>query len=379
MDNTNTIIDDIDKINFVVSDIGEKINILNGAIVTGLSINEYVRGVEKKSGFYLKTNRQIAKKLISLGGNMYGFSASNVINNNENDAIRLTMNLNNISTGEMNNEEMAHFIVYGKFLYDDKGNLIDNEIEHPECVGQYPGSDTRIKIMSDDFPILQEVKKMKMDMINSVAALRIKAGEIIIVSKEIPPQLILAITTIASAAVVLFPGSGLPTAISAIRNLLSSITALLTRISQLLTILGPLNYLELLLENSGGFIDSVHNIMDMLYKPLVAIQVILGTIVAPVMALIPKIPGVDSPAEPIEVDLKASSTQILRGEEVTIETSASKGTWQYTYSWSSVPSGFNSSEKIIKVKPFYTTKYFVKVSDKNGNGSNMSSILIKVL
>lgn len=391
---TEGILKNIEKIETSVTDIGEKINSIAGIGIPKISFQDYTKGASKLAGAFLfKTPRQIAKKIITMGGNIGGTTISDKIKDFNNQVIsgqnlgatasQTLMALNEQLIAEQDTEMTAHWIVYGKFLYDDNGKLIDNEILYPECVGPDENEDPRINFMTDDFPILDQVKQMKDELVRSVKQLRIKVGEIKSVAKDIPSQLILAITALASA-VVIFPfGSGVPPAVSAVKNLLSSIQSLQTRVSQLLNLLKPLAYLEYLLsdEDAEKAIAVVDKIMKIIFVPIKAIEIMIETLVSPVMSLIPKVPGVDTDAEPIEAEdiTVKPSDKIDPGTEITLDVNPSKGSWQYNYMWTSTPSGFKSTDKTVKTIPPYTIKFHCKISDKT-DASNyiFKSVKIKV-
>jgi len=391
---TEGILKNIEKIEASVSDIGEKINSISGLSIPKISFQDFSKGTSIASGvFRFKTPRQIAKKMITMGGNIGGTSITDKIKDFNNQVIagadmgatasQTLMALNEQLIAEQDTEMTAHWIVYGKFLYDDNGKLVDNEILFPECVGPDQNEDPRINFMTNDFPIMDQVKQMKDELVRSVKQLRIKVGEIAAVSKDIPAQLILAITSLASA-VVIFPfGSGVPPAVTAVKNLLSSIQSLQTRVSQLLNLLKPLAYLEYLLDDDDAekAIAVVDKIMKIIFVPIKAIEIMIDTMVTPVMSIIPKIPGVDTEAEPIEAEdiVVKPSDKIEPGTEITLDINPSKGSWQYNYLWVSSPSGFKSTDKKVKVIPPYTMKYYCRVTDKaDANNYIMKSVKVKV-
>ncbi len=79
---------------------------------------------------------------------------------------------------------------------------------------------------------------------------------------------------------------------------------------------------------------------------------------------------------PLNVSITSSASTICSGEEVTLQSSAGGGNGVYTYSWSSTPSGFTSTQAQVNVNPTITTTYHLLVSD--GNQSVSSSITLTV-
>lgn len=61
--------------------------------------------------------------------------------------------------------------------------------------------------------------------------------------------------------------------------------------------------------------------------------------------------------------IAATDEEICLGEEVQLTAQGMGGSGTYTYSWTSDPAGFSSTEAVITVVPDVTTTYFVEVSD----------------
>lgn len=76
------------------------------------------------------------------------------------------------------------------------------------------------------------------------------------------------------------------------------------------------------------------------------------------------------------VDLMASSLSACAGEQVGLTALASGGTGNYTYSWTSVPSGMQSALQSIQVHPQVTTTYIVEVFD--GENLAYDTLVIQV-
>jgi hypothetical protein len=63
----------------------------------------------------------------------------------------------------------------------------------------------------------------------------------------------------------------------------------------------------------------------------------------------------------LNVNAGSSSTGICEGQSVQLDAEVSGGTGSYTYTWTSIPEGFTSSEKNPIVNPAFSSKYIVNV------------------
>jgi hypothetical protein len=66
---------------------------------------------------------------------------------------------------------------------------------------------------------------------------------------------------------------------------------------------------------------------------------------------------------PLGVDLSASPDEICRGDQSVLNAQGLGGTENYTYSWVSVPPGFNSDLSSVTVEPLTTTQYTITIND----------------
>lgn len=80
--------------------------------------------------------------------------------------------------------------------------------------------------------------------------------------------------------------------------------------------------------------------------------------------------------EPFVTAIEAEQTSLCYGESTVIAAIATGGNETYTYSWSSNPEGFTSTEQEISVTPLETTTYFVEITD--GTSTNTENIEITV-
>lgn len=383
MSQIETLIQNVDDLSNTVISIGEKINKLSVVKPPPLTFSEF----GGSGTFKFMTNRQVAKRLIMMGGSISGYNPSSGIYAGLNAttgpqgaafaAGTFGQSINKID------EDTAHLIVYGKFLYDTNGRLVDNEILYPDCYYK-KGEGGEVNNMDDDFPLMQSIKDIKNDLKLAVAGLRIKIGEIGQAFIDMQIQLVLAVTTLASAVTIMPPGSGLPTALSAIKAIPAALMAFQTRIMQILPLLPPLKYLNVLLgDKADSAIGSVNMMLILMKRPFDAMDTVLSLITA-LAGSTPPVPGVDGePTEPIVVAPSATMTTVKSGDNVEISANASKGSWQYTYEWTAQiqnqTSGVLSKEKTLKTKTIYTTKYIVKVTDKKEGTVKFGDITINVI
>ena len=74
----------------------------------------------------------------------------------------------------------------------------------------------------------------------------------------------------------------------------------------------------------------------------------------------------------------ASPTQVCAGDSAQLNVLANCGApGNYTYSWTSVPAGFSSTQQTPKVAPAVPTQYIVNVSD--GNNTRIDTVLVDVM
>jgi hypothetical protein len=79
---------------------------------------------------------------------------------------------------------------------------------------------------------------------------------------------------------------------------------------------------------------------------------------------------------PLGVFVSANPTLITSGQASQLNASASGGSGSYTYSWTSLPAGFTSTQQNPLVWPTETTQYFVTVSD--GSGTVQGDVTVTV-
>ncbi len=79
---------------------------------------------------------------------------------------------------------------------------------------------------------------------------------------------------------------------------------------------------------------------------------------------------------PLHVVVSVNDNEICSGESIQLQATASGGSGNYTYNWSSNPSGFTSNISNPTDNPVQSTIYYVTVSD--GNTSTIGSVQVTV-
>jgi hypothetical protein len=72
---------------------------------------------------------------------------------------------------------------------------------------------------------------------------------------------------------------------------------------------------------------------------------------------------INSTGSPLTVNVSAAQDSICPGESLQITSDVSGGSGNYTYLWTSNPSGFTSTDSSVTVTPFVTTTYYLNVFD----------------
>jgi hypothetical protein len=96
---------------------------------------------------------------------------------------------------------------------------------------------------------------------------------------------------------------------------------------------------------------------------------------------IPVFMVVDTNAIPdVTVQITADQDSVCSGVAVNLSSVVSGGEGEYTFSWTSIPSGLNSTEANVTVNPETTTTYYLQVNDISGkSGSAFYQVYVKPL
>ena len=81
---------------------------------------------------------------------------------------------------------------------------------------------------------------------------------------------------------------------------------------------------------------------------------------------------------PLAVSVTANPTTILLGASSQLTAAPSGGSGTYTYSWTSVPAGFTSTQQNPLVSPTVTTQYVVAVNDGSGSVQGNSTVTVTI-
>lgn len=179
-------------------------------------------------------------------------------------------------------EKSIHMVVYGKYLLDGNGVLVDNEIKFPDCVDKDRG-------MSITHPMFTEkIKNMMKDLKKSIRILNIKKIALKEAFVLAGKQIIAGVAAAISALTLLPFGAGLPTAIPALQSIVTAITTLMTSIMEILPILGPLVNIPLVI--ASGALTGIFAMVNGALILLIGILDLIATLkqlIGPIVKLIP--------------------------------------------------------------------------------------------
>jgi len=244
-------------------------------------------------------------------------------------------------------------------------------------------ADQIVAAYPNNHPTKTLITDKKKEVTNATKQLGIKGKEITDGITQLTTETIASFVTIGSSATILPPGAGVPTAFSAVQGLFASLKAFQTKLNQLEPVLEPLKNVEMLVPDDSPATSTINTALGTLnglisgvasvISPITQVQNVLGST---------SVPGVTSQPQAIKWDGNGiwgtktilTQTQVNAGGEdgkVWISCSPIKGTWKYTFWWSSDndPGIVNSNSKSINVWPTTTTKYTVRVQNDDGTGS----------
>lgn len=246
-------------------------------------------------------------------------------------------------------DEIAHYTVYGKLPTDPDPDTPDL-------------SKTAIK---DNHPMMENIKSMKSELKTTLAQLGQKTQEILAATKQLISDMIQAIITLASSAVVMPFGAGVPTGLSAVMSIFSSLQAYQTKLMQVIPLLKPLSNIAILLpeEKAEPLANTVNMALGAISSPLGLIDGLLDKL----SVIGGKVATAQEETKQIKVEI-TNSNPIVTPEtpETKLSAVATQGTWEYTYKWTSnKDTTFTSTEREITVSPTVTTIYTCEVKDTN--------------
>lgn len=277
--------------------------------------------------------------------------------------------------GQVMTPEAAHFIVYGKFKKDANGNLIDNEINDPDCVL------TEIA-MPDSHPTFKEIMLLVKKIARGLKLLGYKQGQLLDEVAQAGISIPASITAIAAAAVILPPGAGVPVAFSAFQSMVSTIMNLLSKISELdCEEIESLNYIPILIEA-----QKIDAIMGLINAQIIAINAVLDAIdgVTKIIPSVPSPPGQGgTPPDPLKVEVKILPDPPQLLNNVVLSATANGGSWEYTFNWKTTNDGYNTELSNTEQCTLYQLDQDIDikltVKDKKTGDKVVKTIPIRVL
>jgi hypothetical protein len=345
---------------------------------------------------FLMTKRQIAKRRILLAGGIInaagatvqitnfavnntinssaamGADTSNAVNPLDNYDVQFAANASRMIAQQIT-PEVAHFIVYGKFMRDEAGNLVDNEVLYPDCV-------LRELSMPDEHPTLSDIQLMINKVVKVIGKININLANMIDDIAQSMIAIPACITSIASAAAILPPGAGIPTAFAAFQGLMANIMNIVSKIGGVTEDIEILNNIPILVNP-----QKLDAILGLINGYLITINTTLDVIdgLTKIIPSVPTPPGVgNEPGEPIQVEASASPDTYNKYEtvNVTLSAKATKGSWEYKYRWETSNGKLVGTSKDVSfIGPNSSTKYKVTVTDKKDSANSaIATVLINV-
>ena len=227
-------------------------------------------------------------------------------------------------------EEDAQLFIYGKYYYKN-GVLFDDDKADPACVSK-PSDKNYIAPIDENHPMWQKVLSMIKDLEDSLLQLGIKLGEFIIAIPSTIATIIISLVAAVSSAVILPPGSGIPTALTAIKTMVSAIKQLQAKTAEILPLLAIIDVIGLLLPKSAqGIIAQVNTIFAAFLLIITGLSSILG--------MLGKVSSKSSNSEnkmnsiPLTVTPKADPANATQGQSVNLTANASGSDYNFTFVW----------------------------------------------
>lgn len=286
-------------------------------------------------------------------------------------------------------EEDAQLIVYGKLYYKD-GVLFDNDKEDPACVAM-PGDPDYHKPIDENHPLWKDIEQKIEDIKSAFKQLGTKLGEFTFLIPHTIQTIAVSIVSMASSIIIFPPGSGIPTAIAAVQNIITAIKQLQAKAAEFLPIIEIISYLLLLLPKwAQNIISTILN----LFKLIIGIITALTSIMSLLDIIIKLIERLRKKQKSIKMSVKAKANpdKIKKGETVILSAEATGGDYDYIYEWTDqegniiskdpnipdddgtreiTPEISVSMKNIIIPKPPFAS-YTCKVTDQKGSGTSVT-------
>ena len=275
-------------------------------------------------------------------------------------------------------EEDAQLYIYGKVYYEN-GVLFDKDKNDPNspCIAKPGDEDYQPPIDIKNHPLIQNIEKLIKDFKDGVKQFGVKLGEFLIAIPAAIAVIITSITALAAAVLILPPGAGLPTALTAVQTMIAAIKDLQAKIAAFLPYLDPIvDAIGLLLDKAGQVvIGGINTVFGVATKITGLISGIVGSLTAVTGIFNAK--KKESEEQKPAVETKANKNSVVYGDSVNLEATASGGDWKFSYQWTDSNGTVISSAAKATVTPTQSTTYTCKATDGTGTASQ-SSINITV-
>jgi hypothetical protein len=300
---------------------------------SGININPIVNKALLKIDEMLLPHEEIAKKLLIIRSELSG---------------------NKIT------EDLAELIIYG--TADDPDNN--------------RGESFSIKGIDKKNPIMEEVKDIIKTVKDNILQLGIKSAEFIKELIDATTQIITSIIALAASVVILPFGSGIPTAITAVKTMLAALRNLKYKAVEILPLLGIVDFIALILPEKAQFIIGWINIVIVGF---IAIMETIDVIINLMDKVTSSLDKADKKMKEMEFKVECSATpsSINKNETVRLNVSASGGDWNFTYKWLDQNDNVIGYTENISLPLPKTTRFKCIVTDGTGL-SKSDSIKVKV-
>jgi len=287
-------------------------------------------------------------------------------------------------------EERAQLIVYGKVFYKD-GKLYDKDYEgsawvwyknanyddsNIECVA-HPGEEDYMPPMDTKHPMFKDAKDLVKGLKEDLKQLAIKIAEFILALPEAIIQIVLALLSLISSIIIIPPGSGVPTALTAVQTVFRTIKALQEKVAELLPFLSVLKKLGIVLSKQAqAIISQIIAVITVILGIIGSLTSILGLLNKVVEAFKKLMKKKDE--QKLEVDPRASDTNLEPGESTKLDAYPSGGSWDYDYQWTDDQGNVIGTDRNVSIAPEKTTIYTAKVTDKTTGEVKEGTVRIKI-
>jgi uncharacterized protein (TIGR02145 family) len=289
-------------------------------------------------------------------------------------------------------EEQAQFIVYGK-IFKKNGKLWDRDYlltswvwykdssyndSNIDCVA-HPDEEDYSPPLERDHPMFQNAIKMVKDCKDDLKQLGIKVAEFILALPDAIATIIISLVSMVSSLIILPPGAGVPTAITAVKTMLKTLKDLQARVEVFLPLLGALETLSLIIRKEcQSIISKIIAIIKIILTILSILDFILGLFNKVVEALAKLIKKNDESAANMQVEPVANDGNLEMGESTKLDAGPSGGNWDYNYQWVDENGNVISTDRKATVSPEKSTNYTVKLTDKATGQIKESKVRVKV-